>query len=153
MTSSKNISSRYFKSDRNAPEPVIARTQHRVQFGEVDLMGIAWHGRYATLFEEAATEVRRQAGLSYEALYRAGLRAPIVRLQIDYARPVLLDEVVTTEARLIWNEAARLDIEYIVTRPSGEQAATGCTVQLFTDAATGELLIASPPLLRECRDP
>ncbi len=144
-------SPRYFKQDTDAPPALSVTVRHRVQFGEVDLMGIAWHGRYATFFEEASTELRRQAGLSYTALHKARLRAPIVRFHVDYAKPLLLDECVAIEARMIWNEAARLDIEYAVTKPDGALAATGYTVQLFTDAHTGDLLFASPDLLRQCR--
>lgn len=144
-------SPRYFEPDTEAPLPFSVTVRHRVQFGEVDLMGIAWHGRYATFFEEASTELRRQVGLSYAALHKARLRAPIVRFHVDYVKPLLLDECIAIEARMIWNEAARLDIEYVVTKPDDTVAATGYTVQLFTDAHTGDLLFASPDLLRHCR--
>ena len=146
-----NFELRHFRWNGDGPAPVVAQVRRRVQFGEVDFMGIVWHGRYAAYFEDASTEARRTAGLSYEALHEAGLRSPIVRFHVDYAKPLLLDELVVTEAVLVWNEAARLDIEYAVRKPDGSLAATGYSVQLFTDARTGELLFASPPLLRRCR--
>jgi len=66
---------------------------------------------------------------------------------VDYARPLLLDEEIVVEARLIWNAAARLNIEYVIRKPDRSVAATGYTIQLFTDAASGQLLMASPDLL------
>ena len=54
-------------------------------------------------------------------------------------------------AALVWTEAARLNIEYAILSPRGELAATGCTVQIFTDAHSGETYLASPDLLERCR--
>jgi acyl-CoA thioester hydrolase len=112
---------------------------------------MAWHGRYASFFEAASTELRRSSGLSYPALIAAGLRMPVVRFHVDYLAPVRLDDLATVEASLIWNEAARLNIEYAIFRPDGSLATTGYTVQLFTDASTGQLLLASPDILVQQR--
>ena len=114
-------------------------------------MGMAWHGRYASFFEEGAAELRRLCGLSYQELYEADLRAPIIKFHADYHESLLLDEVMTVEARLIWNEAARLNTEFRIHRPGGSLATTGYTVQLFTSGSTGELYLASPNLLDQCR--
>jgi acyl-CoA thioester hydrolase len=137
----------YFECGTEDPAPLCVATKCRVAFSEVDLMGIAWHGRYASFFEKASTELCRAAGLSFRDLHEANLRAPIVRLHVDYARPLLLDEEIVVEARLIWNAAARLNIEYVIRKPDRSVAATGYTIQLFTDAASGQLLMASPDLL------
>jgi acyl-CoA thioester hydrolase len=122
-----------------------------VAFSEVDAMGIVWHGRYATYLEDASAELRTLCGLSHQELFAARLRAPIVRFHLDYLAPLVLDDLVTVTAMLIWHEGARLNIEYAVTRPDSRVAATGYTVQLFTDAATGEPYLASPDLLEQCR--
>ena len=71
---------------------------------------------------------------------------------MDYKQPVFLDELITVEATLVWTEAARLNTEYRILRQDGALAATGSTVQLFTDAATGEPFIATPELLETCRE-
>ncbi len=142
----------YLPRCAGAPPPVEAAIVHRVQFGEVDVMGILWHGRYAALFEEASTEVRRRFGLGYAEFAAAGLRAPVVQFHIDYHQPLRLDDEVRVTARLGWNEAARLDIEYEARGPDGRRAATGYSVHLFTEATTGEPVLLMPPLLRQCWD-
>lgn len=142
----------YFARDPAVPPPLSVTISRRVAFNEVDVMGIAWHGRYAAYFEEACTELRRRCGLTYEAFRDAGIRAPIVELHVNYRRPVFLDELISIEASLIWTDAARLNTEYRILKQDGILAATGSTVQLFTDAATAQPYMASPELLETCRE-
>jgi acyl-CoA thioester hydrolase len=132
------------------PPPLVARIARRVHFREADVMGIAWYGRYAAFFEEAAAELRQRCGLSHQDLFRAGLQAPVARFYVEYLRPLHLDDTVTVTARLVWNAGARLDIEYEIAKDGGERATTGYTVQLLTDAATARVCIAPPALLEEC---
>jgi len=95
-------------------------------------MGIAWFGRFAIYFEEIAAELGRKCGLSYADFREAGLRAPIAEYHVDYVRPLVLDEEFTISASLIWNEGARLNTEYELTKADGTLAARGYTVQVFS---------------------
>jgi acyl-CoA thioester hydrolase len=141
----------YFERVEGTPEPVSVSVKRRVNFSEADVMGIAWHGRYLIFFEDASAALGRRCGLSYLEFYEANLRAPIVQIHIDFFQPLLLDEEFTVTASLIWNEGARLNTEYSILKNDGSTAATGYTVQMFTDGASGEVLIASPELLEKCR--
>ncbi len=141
----------YFERAPGSPPPLSAWVSRRVAFHEVDLLGQVWYGCYAVYFEEAAAALRREYGLSHQELFVAGVRAPIVRWHADYHAPLRLDDEITIIARLCWHEGSRLNIEYDVIRPDRRIAATGYTVQLFTDATTGELLLASPDILERCR--
>jgi acyl-CoA thioester hydrolase len=121
--------------------------QYRVLFADVDAMGIVWHGRYAALFEAASTEARRLCGLTYDAFRTEEIAAPIVQLHVDYHRPLVLDELVTVHAAIVWSEAARLDTQYVVDGADGQLAVTGYTVQMLTSARTGLPWLVRPPLL------
>ncbi len=123
----------YFKPEEGAPASLRCTVEHRVLFGEVDAMAIMWHGNYARLFEMASTELRRRIGLSYEDFFAAKLRAPIVQLHVDYHKPLVLDEAARIQATIIWSDAARLNMEFTVFKADDSVAATGYTVQLFTD--------------------
>lgn len=114
-------------------------------------MGILWHGRYAQYFEDANEELGRRIGLSYHDFREAGLRAPIVQMHVDYFGSPFLGEKVTITGRMVWNEGARMDIEYEVHKEDESLAAAGYTVQMFV-TAEGETLVALPPLLERCRD-
>jgi acyl-CoA thioester hydrolase len=140
----------YFPADPEAPKPLVARVKYRVQFSDVDPMAVVWHGRYAKLFEQASEELGRSCGLGYADFHRAGLRAPIVQLHVDYFAPLVLGEEVAIAAKMLWSEGARINTEFEVHRQSGAHAAAGFTVQMFVDES-GTPLLASPPLLETCR--
>ncbi len=142
---------KYFAPVPGAPSPVSVRVKRRVSFSEVDLMGIVWHGRYPQYFEEGFAALGRICGLSYQDFYLSGLRAPIVQLHIDYFAPLVLDEEITIEARLLWSEGARIHIEYALYKETGVLAVTGYTVQMLTNAESGIPFLVSPPLLEKCR--
>jgi len=114
-------------------------------------MGVMWHGHYAALFEEASTELRGICGLGYEDFLRAGIAAPVAQLHVEYRRPLLLDDVATVRATMVWSEAARLNVEYEVRNARNETTTTGYSVQLFSDVATGAPCFCLPPLLEESR--
>jgi acyl-CoA thioester hydrolase len=149
MTPRRRIA--YFQRTPGSPAPLTATVSHRVLFGETDAMRVVWHGHYLALFEEAATEVRRLFGMSYAELRAVPLEAPIVQAHVDYHLPLRLDELVRVSAHLLWNDAARLDIEYEVFGEDGTRAATGFTVQMFVDPVTRQPCVCSPELLCRCR--
>ena len=140
----------YFSVDPAAPKPVTVLVTHRVTFSEIDAMAILWHGRYAQLFEQANEALGRLCSMSYPDYRREKLQAPIVQLHVDYFAPVTLGEVVTIIGRMMWTDAARLNIEYEVRRQTAALSATGYTVQMFIDE-TGMPVMASPLLLETCR--
>jgi acyl-CoA thioester hydrolase len=141
----------YFEQTADAPAPLEVEVRRRIRFSDTDPMAIMWHGRYPILFEEAAEELGRQCGLSYQEYFEAGLRAPIVALHVDYFLPLLLDEEVTIRASLCWHDGARLNTEYRIFKPDGSLATSGYTVQLLTDHRTGLPCIIVPELLRRCQ--
>lgn len=139
----------YFERIPGAPTPWEYSLKRRARFGEVDAMAVVWHGHYATWFEEAATELRRVSGLTYEAFHEHGLRAPVVQFHVDYFQPVRLDEEVTIRASWVYSEALRMNVEYQVLREDGAVAAAGYSVHLITSAETGEVCFTPPPLIVE----
>ncbi len=141
----------YFKRVEGDPEPVVVESKRRVHFSEVDAIGIVWHGRYPIYFEEGSEDLGRLCGLTYKDFHEAGLRAPIVKLHINYHIPLRLAEEFTIRSSLIWDNGSRLNTEYHLINNSGSIATSGYTVQLFTDAESGEACMVSPDLLERCR--
>jgi acyl-CoA thioester hydrolase len=139
----------YFPAVAEAPAPLIVRLKHRIRFSDVDPMAVLWHGRYAQLFEQANEEIGRSCGLGYADFHRERLRAPIVQIHVDYFAPVGLGEQVTITGKMVWDDAARMNMEYAVHKERGPLAATGYTVQMFVDES-GMPLMVCPPLLEKC---
>lgn len=140
----------YFPRVPEDPAPVNIAVNRRVAFSDVDAMGVLWHGRYSFYFEQANEELGRECGMTYRDFMREKLRAPIIQFHVDYFASPMLGEETTVVARFIWNEGARMNIEYELRKEDETLAATGFTVQMFiTDA--GETLLASPNMLEVCR--
>jgi acyl-CoA thioester hydrolase len=112
---------------------------------------IVWHGRYPSFFEEGSEALGRLCGITYKDFYEAKLHAPIVKLHIDYFKPLHLAEEFTIRAVLVWDDASRLNTEYYLIKSDGSIATSGYTIQLFTNADSGEPCLVSPDLLQRCR--
>lgn len=141
----------YFDREPGSPPPLACKLKRRVRFSEVDPMGIAWFGRYATYFEEGAAELGRCCGLAYCDFKAAGLAAPLAQYHVDYLLPLHLDEEFIIACVLVWNEGARLNTEYTLLKKDGSTASRGYTVQLLINAANGRVCLVRPPLLERCR--
>lgn len=141
----------YFEREAGAPDPLTWSVQRRVRFNEVDPMGIVWFGRYPLFLEEGAAELGRRCGLSYPDFIEEGLMAPVASCHVDYLVPLMLDEVFTIRASLVWNEGARLNTEYELIKADGATAARACTVQVFISASDRRVCMVSPPMLERCR--
>ena len=140
----------YFPVQPGAPAPLIARVKRRVRFGDVDPMGVLWHGRYAAFFEEANEELCRLFGMSFADFQRERIMAPIVQFHVDYFASAMLGEQVVTIGRMLFNESARVNIEYEMHKENGELAAAGYTVQMFVDE-NRQPLLAPPQIQLACR--
>ena len=118
----------------DSPSPLRGRALRTVRFQEADPMGVVWHGHYPEFLEDGRVVLGKAFGLDYADFHREGLKAPIVRLEIEYRSPLVLGDSFAVETRLLWNEAVRLDHEYVIRRePDGRLVATAMTIQLLLD--------------------
>lgn len=142
----------YFSRIPDSPSPLLGIIERRVAFNEVDPMGVVWHGRYATFFEQGAADLGRKCSLSYADFMGAQILAPIVTFHVDYYEPLYLDDTFTIETRMIWDDAAKLNTEHTLKRDDGTITTSAHTVQLLIDAATNEVCLAPPDVLLKCQE-
>ncbi len=64
------------------------RTEVKVRFGEVDSMGIVWHGNYVKYIEEGRESFGKKYGISYLDIYANDVMAPVVNMNIDFKKQV-----------------------------------------------------------------
>ncbi len=115
-------------------------------------MGVVWHGRYPEFLEDGRTAIGRAFGLDYTDFFREGLKAPIVRMEIEYRTPLVLGDTFRVDTILLWTEAVRLDHEYQIRRePDGRVIAEARTVQLLLDA-NNRLCLLWPEYFRRLRE-
>ena len=141
----------YFNTEEGAPAPLRAAVSGRVRFEEVDPLGIVWHGRYASYFEDARVALTDRYGIGYLDLYEKEVVAPIRKLHVDYFRSLRFRETFTVEAVLRWTEAPCLNMEFTIQNEAREVTTTGYTVQLMLDADRN-LLLLPPPFYRAFLD-
>ena len=140
----------YFKSQTDAPRSLHCTVERVVRFEEVDALGIVWHGRYPSYFEDGRVLLGERYGLSYMDFYHQGIIAPIKQMHIDYQSPLRFGEPFTIEGILHWSDAVRLNHEFILRNAAGEVTTTGYTVQLLMDQAENVLMVP-PPFYDEFR--
>ena len=133
----------YFPPQAGQPAPLHVTTERVVRFEEIDPLGIVWHGRYASYFEDARAALGEKYGIGYLDFYRQKVLAPIRKMHVDYRRPLAFRQHFFIESILHWSEAARLNCEFILRNEAGEVTTTGYTVQMMMDAEHNLLL--SPP--------
>ncbi len=138
----------YFPRSDTDPEPLRVTVSRRVRFEEVDPLGIVWHGRYPSYFEDARVALGNRFGIGYMDLYRENVLTPIKKMHLDYHRPLFFEEPFTIEGILHWSEAARINMEFILRNDAGQVTTTGYTVQMMMDPENNFLLV-TPPFYRQ----
>ena len=142
----------YFPHLPGAPSPIAHTVERVCRFEEVDLLGIMWHGRYASYLEDARIAFGNHHGIGYMTCRDNGVAVPIKRLHMDYAAPLRFGMLCRITASLHWDEAARLNMAYIIRDEGSEILTTAWTVQLFLTLG-GDLLLARPDFYEDfCRD-
>jgi len=71
---------------------VQVETTHRVNYSEVDQMGVVYHARYLVWLDVARTELLRQAGMSYKALEEEGYFLAVSEVRLRYKRAARYDD-------------------------------------------------------------
>lgn len=74
--------------------------QVRVYYEDTDAGGVVYHANYLNYFERARGEYLRERGLSVKALHDAGSIFPVVRAEIDYRAPAVLDDLLRIETAI-----------------------------------------------------
>jgi len=137
----------YFRIQEGAPSPLRCTVERVVRFEEVDPLGIVWHGRYPSYFEDGRVSLGERFGIGYLDFYQAGIIAPIKQLHVDYQKPLRFGDPFSIEAILHWAEATRLNHEFILRNAAGEVTTTGYSVQLLMDDRQNLLML--PPRFYE----
>ncbi|MFC1884062.1 acyl-CoA thioesterase [Thermodesulfobacteriota bacterium] len=139
---------KYFPSHDGQPAPLRLQVKGKVRFEEVDAVGIVWHGRYSTYFEDARTVLGDKYGVGYMDFLRNETLVPIKRLHIDYSIPLVYKEEMTIEAIMHWSEAARINYEFIIKNSEGQVTTTGYTIQMMLDP-NKKIRMIPPPFYKK----
>jgi len=120
------------------------RTEVKVRFGEVDSMGIVWHGNYVKYIEEGRESFGKKYGISYLDIYANNVMAPVVNMNIDYKKQVKYGDKLIIETEFINTPAAKIKFSFKIFRKSdNELVAVAQSTQVFIDM-NHEMLLYPP---------
>ena len=113
---------------------LLDRTEVKVRFGEVDSMGIVWHGNYVKYIEEGRESFGKKYGISYLDIYANNVMAPVVNMNINFKKQVQYGDILIVETEFINHEAAKIVFCFRIYRKSNnELVATAESTQVFID--------------------
>ncbi|HLO24924.1 MAG TPA: YbgC/FadM family acyl-CoA thioesterase [Geobacteraceae bacterium] len=75
--------------------------EFRIYYEDTDAGGVVYHANYLHYFERGRTEYLRERGLSVAVLAERGYIFPVVRLELDYRSPAVLDDLVRVETEVL----------------------------------------------------
>ncbi len=104
----------------------------RVRYAETDRMGLLHHANYLVYFEQARTELLRDAGYTYRDLEDKGFLLVLTKIEVRYKRPAYYDDMLTIVTSVERTTGVRIDHRYEVRR-EGELIAEGNTTLACID--------------------
>ncbi|GAM08518.1 acyl-CoA thioester hydrolase YbgC [Geobacter sp. OR-1] len=73
----------------------------RIYYEDTDAGGVVYHANYLGYLERGRTEFLRDRGVSVRELADAGCIFPVVRIEIDYRAPAVLDDLLRVETEVV----------------------------------------------------
>lgn len=136
-------------SESEAVQHVRATVSLKIPFHDVDAAGIGWHGHYLKYFEIARCELLDGVDYNYTEMRDSGFFWPVIDVRIRYAQPLKFQQNIRVEAVLKeWEN--RLKIDYTIRDSATNKRLTrGHTVQVAVCLESGEMQLASPPILKQ----
>ena len=109
----------------------------RVYYEDTDLAGIVYYANYLNFIERARSEWVRGLGVD-QALLRAqqGIVFAVRRVEADYLRPAVFDDVLTVQTTLTYHSGARLVLDQSVLRDAQTLFTARVTLVCLTAAGT-----------------
>ncbi|MGE5926751.1 MAG: acyl-CoA thioesterase [Gemmatimonadota bacterium] len=128
----------------------------RVNYSEVDQMGVVYHARYIVWLDMARTEHLRRTGTTYRDMEASGYRLAVAELQMRYRQPARYDDLVRIRCWVRELASRKVTFGYAVElAESGSLLATGMTAMLVlrADMTPTRLPDAIRSVLMEVPDP
>lgn len=104
------------------------RCQLRTLYVDTDRSQVVYHSNYLRYFEYGRASLMRDAAYPYREIEESGYIYPIIKVDIDYYRPLYYDEAMFIHTRPSTMERVRLQFDYVITHEeSGDIVCKGLT--------------------------
>lgn len=108
----------------------------KVNYHQVDQMGIVHHAQYAYFFEQARIDWLHRQGVSYASLEQSKILLPLTEISIAYKRPLRFDEIFFVHTTLDVFEPYFIVFSYRIENEQGKVITTASTRLVFVDGQT-----------------
>ena len=100
----------------------------RTLYADTDRSQVVYHANYLRYFEHGRASLMRDAAYTYKQIEESGYIYPIIKVEIDYYRPLYYDDAMIIYTRPSNLERVRLQFDYVIThQESGDIVVKGLT--------------------------
>tara|TARA_A100001015_G_C14710949_1_gene602021 strand:+ start:123 stop:527 length:405 start_codon:yes stop_codon:yes gene_type:complete len=107
--------------------------QFKVNYHQVDQMGIVHHAQYAYFLEQARIDWLHKQGVSYAALEQDGILLPLTDISIQYKRPLRFDETFFVHSDFDIVDNYFINFKYLIENAENTKIATATTRLVFVE--------------------
>lgn len=119
-------------------------SSYPITFGDLDPMGIVWHGNYFAFFEAGREAWGHKHDLDAMFMYENGVFTPIVKSTIEHKAMLSYGDTALIRTEYVYSPAAKIILRYTISsKLKNAVAASGETVQVFLDK--DKQLLLDPP--------
>jgi acyl-CoA thioester hydrolase len=113
-----------------------ATVEFKVEFYDVDSMGVVWHGNYVKYMELGRCALLDKIGYGYKEMQETNYAFPVASLKLKYIKPLIFKQTAIIKAVLVEYEN-RIKIEYFIyDKESGELVTKGESIQMVLNMKT-----------------
>jgi acyl-CoA thioester hydrolase len=110
------------------------RCDMRTLYADTDRSQVVYHAHYLRYFEFGRASLMREAAYPYREIEQSGYVYPIIKVGIDYFRPLYYDDPMYIHTRPADRERVRLQFDYVITHAeSGDIVCKGFTRHCATN--------------------
>lgn len=91
------------------------RCSHRTLYADIDRSQVVYHANYLRYFEYGRTSLMRDVAYPYREIEDSGYTYPIIKIDIDYYRPLYYDDIMQIHTRPSILERVWLQFDYVIT--------------------------------------
>ena len=112
------------------------RCETRTLYADTDRSQVVYHANYLRYFEFGRASLMRDAAYPYKEVEENGYVYPIIKVDIDYFRPLYYDDAMWVYTRPSVLERVRLQFDYVIThQESGDIVCKGFTRHCAVNAS------------------
>ena len=105
--------------------------EHKVQYYETDMMGIAHHANYVHWMEEARIDFMDQLGFPYAEMEKEDVYSPVKAISCEYKHPCTFGDEISISVFVESFNGVVMTIVYVMKKQDGETVCSARSEHVF----------------------